>query len=471
MIVSALLTMLTGVIFARWMKPEGFGTYSLVLTVATFGASVGAAGMDYTVARYVCFYLGSRDMPLIRTVVAYTMRWGLAGSAVAAIVVFAFLRGGWLNGTKLTGLLPFALVIVLTIPALAAQAILLQALLALQAVRHRVVLEKLIHPLFRLALPFALLAFFHDRSRAAAASILLSSLLLIPLVAVALGKHLRGLPPGAVAPIETRSKWRGYALPYVFFSLQNFVSAGMGVDILLVSALASVNDSGVYAACFRLVLGLTLARAGMDYAFGPKAGELVGKSDFSSIHDLYRTSATIGLAWALPLSVALIAFSRPLMATLYGAPYVKGGAALAWLALGFAIDNAAGCYMTLLAMIGKPWLVFTNGAVSGALTVGLCLILIPAYGMAGAGAAVSLARAASACLGTFEIWRLHRFFPFSRASLKLLFAGISAAILGLVFRHHLPAAQNFLNLGLLVGLVFFTFLATLRITRFSLAAN
>lgn len=468
---SAILTLLTGVIFARWLQPEGFGAYSLVVSLVSFGASVGGAGMDSTVARFVCYYLGQDDRRLIRTVIGYGMRWGLIFSALAALAAYGGLRGGRLAASRLSGMVPFALCILLTIPALAAQAVLLQAVLALQAVKTRVFLEKIVQPVLRLVLPFALLSFSRDRTVAAVAGLLASSLLLIPMVGMALSRALRGLPAGREAPGEVRKEWRGFAIPYVLFSLQNFVSAGMGIDILLVSALGSVRDSGIYAACFRFTLGLTLARAGMDYAFGPKVGQLFGQSEFAGIRDLYRASSAIGLAWTVPLSVVLISFSRPIMTMFFGAPYAKGAAALAVLALGFAVDGSAGCYTTLLAMIGRPWLVLGNGLVGGVLAVGLCFLLIPVYGMVGAAVAVSAARCAATALGTFEIWRLHRFHPFSRSLFKLLIAGFSIALVGFFFRQEILSGilpQNYPNLALLVGLILAVYFMALRITRFSI---
>lgn len=470
MAASAFVALLTGVIFARWLKPEGFGIYSLVASVVSFGASVGAAGMDYTVARYVSFYLGSDARTLIRTLIGYGLRWSLTLSAAAAVVIFSLLRNGRGAGARVSELTPFAFIILLTIPALAVQSVVLQAILALQAVKLRVLLEKLVHPLLRLSLPFALLFLIRDRVMAAVAGLFVSSLALTALAAIGLRSHLRGLPTAQAALPGVKAEWRRYAVPYVLFSLQNFLSAGMGVDILLVSALASVSDSGVYAACFRFTLALTLARAGMDYAFGPQVGQLFGRSELAAIHDLYRTSSAIGLAWTLPLSVILVSFSHPLMATLFGAPYARGGRALAVLAVGFAIDGSAGCYNTLLAMIGRPWLVFMNGFVGGVSAVGLCLLLIPRYGMVGAAAAVTIARSAATALGTFEIWQLHGFHPFSRSSLKLLAAGLSAGILGYLCRPHLnPSMTPSLTvLGLGVGLIVATYILALRMTRFSI---
>lgn len=471
MAASAILTLLTGVIFARWLKPEGFGTYSLIVSVVSFGASIGAAGMDSTVARYVCFYLGNQKRRLIRTVIGYGIRWGSVISAAVALTAFGLLHSGRLAGTKLSGIAPFAWCTLLTIPALAVQAVLQQAVLALQAVRTRVVLEKIVQPLFRLALPFALVSFFREKTMAAVAGVVASSLLLIPMVGLALRRRLQSLPCGQEAPHEAQRQWRLFAIPYVLFSLQNFVSAGMGIDILLVSALASVRDSGIYAACFRFTLGLTLARAGMDYAFGPRVGQLFGESDFAPIRDLYRASLAIGLAWTLPLSVVLISFSRPLMTTFFGAAYGKGAGALTVLVLGFAVDGSAGCYTTLLAMIGRPWLVLVNGLVGGVMAIGLCFLLIPPYGMIGAAVAVSAARCAATVLGTFEIWRIHRFHPFSRSLLKLLLSGLCIGLAGYFVRQRifcgiLPASHT--NLVLLVGLLLATYLMALRLTRFSL---
>jgi O-antigen/teichoic acid export membrane protein len=162
------------------------------------------------------------------------------------------------------------------------------------------------------------------------------------------------------------------------------------------------------------------------------------------------------------------------MTTFFGAAYAKGAGALTVLVLGFAVDGSSGCYTTLLAMIGRPWLILANGLVGGVMAVGLCFLLIPSYGMIGAAVAVSAARCAATVLGTFEIWRIHRFHPFSRPLLKLLLSGVCIGIVGYfvrrgVFSGVLPPSNT--NLVLLVGLVLATYLMTLRLTRFSLRLN
>lgn len=466
--ISGVLTMLTGIIFARWLKPEGFGIYSNVLAVVTFGAGFGAIGMDFTVARYVCYYLGTGDKHLIRTVIRYGTRWGFVVSAAVGSAVFGLLRGGFLNRTKLAGLVPFSTYLLLAIPAMALQAVTLQAILSLQAVRTRVILEKILLPLMRLVLPFALLWCFHEKITAAVGGVLFSALALTAIALGVLRNRLSGLPPAVPAPRDVTREWSAYALPYVFFSIQNFISAGMGIDIILVGALVSIGDSGIYAACFRFTLVLLLARAGMDYAFGPMVGRLYGEADLASIDRLYKTSSAVGLAWTLPFSVVLVLFSHPLMARFFGASYARGGTALALLVAGFAADGAAGCNTALLSMIGKPWLVLTNGLVGGVVAVGLCILLIPRYGMVGAALAVTLARSIAAGMGTFEIWRIHGLHPFSRSLGKLLMATLVAAVVGCIWKQQFPmaTAHSFLVLVAAIALVFSGYLMTLRLSRF-----
>ena len=130
-----------------------------------------------------------------------------------------------------------------------------------------------------------------------------------------------------------------------------------------------------YLCCvFSLVSRAFAGSLGHGYAFGPRVGRLYGKSELEWIERLYKTTSVGGLGWTLPFAVVLVIFSQQLMGTFFGSGYVKGRAALALLVVGFAADEAAGCNITLLTMIGKPWLVMMNGLAGGCLRwVSVCL--------------------------------------------------------------------------------------------------
>jgi O-antigen/teichoic acid export membrane protein len=461
MVVNGLLGVLTGVVFARWLGAEGFGIYSLFLVAASLIGGLGTMGMDNLVARFATYYEGSGERGLIRTVLRFCFVGVLATSCAVAMVLFSLFRWNLIPFGKLAPLRPFWRYLLIAIPAGALQLLVLQAILALQHVRSRIILEKVLQPAMRLALPFALLWWFGDATRAAIAGLVGSTVVLFLIAMFALEHHAKGLPPATKASTTSKRRWFKYALPFVFYSIQNFVSLGMGIDVLFVGLLLSVKASGIYAAAFRLTPALVLARGAIDYAFGPKAGVLYGQSDFEAIGSIYKASAYFSLIWTLPLAIVLTLFSRATMATLFGAGYGEGATALAILTLGFVVDSATGCNTTLLAMMGRSGLMLLNGITSGLLTISLCLLLIPRWGIAGAAIAVAVARICGNAMAMLEIWSVQRLHPFSRASLKIIVAAGFAVLVGVLLKWEIsPITAG--SLVFVIGTVIGTYFLALR---------
>ncbi len=459
MVIGGVLTLVTGILFARWLKPDGFGVYSLALVTMSFLAGCGTAGMDAMVARFAAYYLGTGEKHNIRRVIRYAIRWALLISTVLGAAALAVMQ---VKGTALSRSGAVAWYVAAAVPLLALQLVIQQALSGLQSVYTRVVLEKIVQPALRLGLPIVLLLWVHDSLQAATAALTITALVVSAVAGFALLQNLRTLP-ARMADANASREWSRYALPFAFYALQNFVYAGMGIDILLVGALASVEQSGIYAAAFRFAPVLLLARGAMEYAFGPKIGVLYGASDFQAIADLYKMSSAISLSWTLPVAIVLAVFGRPLMAGLFGPGYADGGTVLAILVLGCAVDGATGCNTTLLSVIGKPWLVLLNGLVSGAATIVLCVFLIPHYGMLAAAFAVTMARTIANAMTTIQIWYLQRLQPFDGSTLKIIGAGAAAATLGIIFRAQLSAG-GFPMLLPAIALIFCSYLLVLRLT-------
>jgi O-antigen/teichoic acid export membrane protein len=470
LVISGALSMATGIVLARWLGPRGFGVYSVVLALLTFAGALGTVGFDYTASRFVSYYAGSGEAALVRMVIVYAVKRAAFFSLCVTAVVFAGFRSGLAAHCELWVVAPYMPGLLIAIPALAAQSVLFHAILGLHAVVARVALEKIALPGLRLIAPFALVMLCAGKIEAAVNSLFVTAVLIMVAAALVLRKYASPLPASGAPPTAEKRRWASFALPNAFFSVQVFVSSGMGIDVLMVSALKSVVDSGVYSACFRFTLVLVLARAGMDYAFGPRVGRLFGGGDLAGVGDIYRLSSAVGLGWTLPCAVAVMLFSGDLMSLSFGPPYARGSIALAVLAIGFAIDGAAGCNTTLLSMIGRPWLVLANGLTGGVLSVALCFVLIPCYGMVGAAVAVTVARSMAAVMGTYEIWRLHHIHPFTRSSAKLLVAAALAAAFGYALGRGVDF-QGDRGLVLLAGVivaVFLCYAAVLGVTKFSI---
>jgi len=206
----------------------------------------------------------------------------------------------------------------------------------------------------------------------------------------------------------------------------------------------------------------------MDFAFGPRVGLLYGKSDLKGIEALYKASSSLGLLYTLPLAIILALFSRPLMSSFFGASYAAGAGALSVLVVGFLADSATGCNGTLLSMIVRPWLVLLNGLAGGVLTVALCLLLVPKYGVLGAAVAVTVSRSLANILATYEIWRIQGLQPFTMRTIRILLGALFALASGIagksLFRVELAGILTLFSSILLVLLSYLLALRCFGIT-------
>jgi O-antigen/teichoic acid export membrane protein len=435
MILGGILTVAAGVAFARWLGPDGFGVYSIALIILALAGGIGTLGLDNSLARFAAYYLGSGETSRIRGLLGYGFLRVLVFSSILALGLFVALQSRLFDRTRLSPLAPHSLVLLIAIPVYALQLTLFQSILGLQRVKARVILEKVIQPLCRLAVPFALVLWIEDPLPAALSGLVVSALVMDVASALLLRSKVARFPRSGPIKSSEKKQWRTYALPFVFYSLQNFIWAGMGLDVFLVGVLLSVHAAGVYSAAFRLTPILALARGAMDYSFGPRAGVLFGQSNLKAIGSLYRTTSSLALAWTLPAALLLAVFSRPVMRAFFGSAYEVGGSALSLLVLGFVVDSATGCNTTLLSMAGRSGYVLLNGVLGGVTLISLCSKLIPRWGIAGAAFATMSSITVTNTLATIEIWRMYRLQPFSRVALKLLTAGIAVAILMVFWRN------------------------------------
>jgi O-antigen/teichoic acid export membrane protein len=194
-------------------------------------------------------------------------------------------------------------------------------------------------------------------------------------------------------------------------------------DSLLLGLWKSPADVAVYSSATRAIwLGLVFVMP-IALAFQPIIAELAEARAFDELRQLYvsatRLSTTVGCTPLLLTGVA----AAPLLEALYGPSYKSGATSLAFLAVGQSINAATGPAATVVTMIGRADLTLIFNAAALVADVALNAILIPAFGMSGAGAAWCLSLGLLCALRFLQCRReIHvRVFDrwFSRAILSL----------------------------------------------------
>jgi O-antigen/teichoic acid export membrane protein len=201
------------------------------------------------------------------------------------------------------------------------------------------------------------------------------------------------------------------------------------LDTLMIGALASTRDAGIYTAATRyVVIGMFAAIAIMQ-VLAPKLSELLAKQEHEGAEQIYQTATAwlIGLNW--PIYLTLIVFA-PFLLSLFGPGFVEGDVALLVLAGTMMVATAVGPVDVVLLMGGKSLWHLLNTLVALALNIGLNLILIPRMGIVGAAVAWSASILFNNLAPVIQVWLLLRLHPFGPAFWRV--TGSAALCFGLL---------------------------------------
>ncbi len=185
------------------------------------------------------------------------------------------------------------------------------------------------------------------------------------------------------------------------------------LNILLVGALDSTRDAGIYAAVSKLVQVGVFATEAVRIAIAPQISALLARHARPRAQVLYQVGTwwLVGLCW--PLYLSLLAFG-PVVLRVFGPEFVKGSTALAILSIAMLVNLGTGNVTTILLMGGKSSWNLLNTLLSLALNVGLNLLLIPRMGITGAAIAWTASILFENIVATIQVWLLLRLQPFGR---------------------------------------------------------
>lgn len=224
------------------------------------------------------------------------------------------------------------------------------------------------------------------------------------------------------------------------------------LDTLLIGALRSTREAGIYGAATRYMLVGTFAIIAVLQVFGPKMSELIARQDHAAAQSLYQASTAWLVLMTWPLYFTIVLFS-PVLVSVFGKSFTAGDTPLVILSLSMLVATACGPVDIVLLMAGKSSWNLLNTLVALTLNIGLNLLLIPRFGITGAGIAWAVSILANNLLPLAQTWTSLKLHPFGRGFPRAAFA----------------AAGTYGGLGLLVraffgptvpSLVVFGFLAT-----------
>jgi O-antigen/teichoic acid export membrane protein len=234
------------------------------------------------------------------------------------------------------------------------------------------------------------------------------------------------------------------------------------VDLVLVGRMRTLSEAGVYGIATRNATLCSTVMISINAFFMPTISSLYSGGRMDEFRAIFRKGTLWILIIGAPLVVYAMSFSEPIM-LFFGRNFGTGAWALWVLALAQLFNQGTGLIASALLMADRQHSVLVANLAGIGVTFGLCLLLIPIYGLNGAAIAMSASVVfvnLTMCIWGYATLRLS---PFSGSYFKPIIAAAVAGIISQNVVHRLPlggVSMGGAHLGkvlitLLVGMVIF----------------
>jgi O-antigen/teichoic acid export membrane protein len=370
---------------ARWLGPEGRGVYTLVLLVSSIGVTfLGGVG---SALAYEISNLGRPQRGVVANAVALSLGIGLL-TLLVTVVVYLVVGDSDLWWLVVAGAAQ---------PPLLCGAALTFALLG--ADDHRNYNRAILAPSV-LSLFFLLVLLGPGRLAGVEESPVLLALVAWLLAQCGtvlwllwVGRHrwlpplVKSVTPAGMAGLLTFGMQSGLADLVSFFNYK--------ADVFILGFFRGAEEVGIYSVAVQIAEGLWFISSAIGVAIYARVGQLPRQE----AAELTARSMRHAIFVIAVLALGAVLVAGVLMPLVFGAEYAASVTAFRLLAPGIVIFGLGRIFSTYFTnALGRPRVPLVIAATSLAISVPLCFVLIPPFGMNGAAIATTVSYTASMIL-------------------------------------------------------------------------
>lgn len=430
-----------GLVIARLLGAELLGLYSLGMTFPEVAGIIASLGLGTGIARYIPIALNQKDEARL---------WGIiqVGVAVPALVGLALALVIFLCADLISiqiygqpALAPVLRLASWAIPLFALMAVLGAITQGFKRMEFKVYSEDITLNVLKLLLTVVLVG--------AGLGVMGATLAYVAALAatvVLLFVFVNRLFPlkrsWQAAKRNTRELFR-FSLPVY---LSQFVNQFSGsIATLVLGFFGTASGVGIFTTALRVSAIGNLFYFSLMRIATPMVSDLHSQGKIDQLERMYQTMTKWGMAFNLPVFLTTVIFAQPLL-SIFGQEFVAGAAGLTILAFAALVDASTGVCGTIVTMTGHSKISLANSVISLVVGLGLNLLLIPRWGMAGAAAASTFCVILLNALRLTEVYVLLKIQPYNRSFIKPILAALGAALVAYLANGWLAPAPPILRL-------------------------
>ncbi len=407
---------------ARRLGAESLGLYALGMTIIGFIAVFNSLGLPMAAARFVAAYCAKREYSQLSCFLRGSL--GLLTGTNVFLALVVVLAGPWLavrfyHAPKLSPYLwGFAAIMLLGV----LNMFLGQVMAGYRDVARRTLITHFTGTPANIAMAVVLISLGFGLSGYIAAQIA-SALLVLCLLSASVWK---------MSPAEARSARPGVQIKreVVAFSTVAYGIAGLQfvlsqTDKIVLGYYLDARQVGIYALAMALVGFVPIALDSVNQIFSPIISELHAAENHALLQQLYSTLTKWVMVLTIPLAITMIFFANNLM-SIFGPSFRSGAAVVMIGAAGQLFNCGVGSVGFLLLMSGHQSELMKIQAANAVLMVGLNIVLVPRFGVAGAALATTLTTITTNVWALRSVRRILKVFPYNAGYIKLALPSICA---------------------------------------------
>jgi O-antigen/teichoic acid export membrane protein len=419
--VGRFFAFLLQILLTRVLGVAGYGLYALGFSVLGITHTVSMLGLQNGVVRFGAMYHGAGDRARLKGTLLLAIGISFVSAVIVGTVLFvlaSIIARSVFNEPDLTAPLR---VFAFALPFYALVAMASFSARALRRIDYDVAISHLFRPVLTL-LAVGTSFLLGYRLMGAVSGFLVSMVL-----SAGLGLYLlHRLFPDLTSKLRAKYEPKRlvlYSSTVLLVGLSQLLI--MRTDRIMLGILGAVEDVGIYNAAATLAVQTTLFLVSFNAIFSPIIADLFHRGRKEELEALFKTTTKWIFTLTLPMVLVFALFARPIM-RVFGAGFAAGGPVLISLGIAHLVNASVGSAGFILIMTGRQKLELMNNLILGGLNILLNLLLIPRFGVLGAGIATGLSIALVNLARLIEVYWLYKVHPYKLSCWKPMIAGAVA---------------------------------------------
>jgi len=366
--------LITSVIIARVLGPEGRGLYAVAATIAAMGIQFGNLGLHASNTYYV-----AQRPEFLPYLVSNSLVASFGAGSLGSIALLGILSK-WPHLVQING--PLLILALASIPFGLAYLLFQNLLIGIQDIRSYNRIE-IGNRLLTLALMAGVISLNVGNMETLFSAYLFALLFSFVWSFRQLKCRFSSTFSLSFSLFKTHIRYglKAYvAALFAFFVLR--------ADLLIIQYMLGAEQIGFYS--------IAVSTADLIYLAPTIIGTILFPKLSSMRNDEERWAYTRRVIWRVGggmtlISFPIIFFSKPLIHFLYGKDFVPAVPALVWLMPGIVMLSMNTIFMNYFASTGMPWITVYSPAFAVLLNIGLNIQFLPVFGIVGASLASDIA--------------------------------------------------------------------------------